>query len=118
MKARSRLMIRIFVRGAVILILAVTVGSLAASAQTAPPTVFFTDLTSGPNTGGENNNGTILTIYGRNFGATRGTSTVTVGGGQAAAYLVWGGRSKAATPAAQLETISVAVGPRASTGTA
>lgn len=116
MKARSRLMIRIFFRGAVVLILALTFGGLAVSAQTAPPRVFFTDLTSGPNTGGENNNGTILTIYGRNFGATRGTSTVTVGGGQVAAYLQWGGHSKAATTAAQLETISVAIGSSAATG--
>src|SRR5207253_7650434 len=115
--ARSRLMIRIFVRGAVILILAVTVGGLAASAQTAPPRVLFTDLISGPNTGGENNNGTILTIYGRNFGVTQGTSTVTVGGGAVAAYLKWGGKSKAATAAAQLETISVAIGPSAKSGT-
>jgi hypothetical protein len=91
--------------------------SIGAFSQSVPPTVFFTDLTSGPNTGGENNNGTILTIYGRNFGATRGTSTVTVGGGQVAAYLVWGGHSKAATTAAQLETISVAIGSGASSGT-
>ncbi len=46
------------------------------------PAIFFTDLTSGPKTGGENNNGTIVTIYGKRFGATRGNSTVTVGGGQ------------------------------------
>src|SRR5437764_13291399 len=100
MKARSRLMIRIFVRGAVILILAVTVGGLAASAQTAPPRVLFTDLISGPNTGGENNNGTILTIYGRNIGVTQGTSTVTVGGAGVPAYFNWRGRTKPATAAA------------------
>src|SRR5256885_17164057 len=85
-------------------------------AQSAP-VIFFTDLTSGPNTGGENNNGTILTIYGRNFGVTQGTSTVTVGGGAVAAYLKWGGKSKAATGEAQLETISVAIGPSAKSGT-
>jgi hypothetical protein len=92
-------------------------GAVGTFAQTGPPRVFFTDLTSGPDTGGENNNGTILTIYGRNFGATRGTSTVTVGGGAVAAYLQWGGRSNAATAAAQLETISVAIGSAAATGT-
>lgn len=89
--------------------------SVAQSAP--PPAIFFTDLTSGPNTGGENNNGTILTIYGKNFGATRGSSTVTVGGGAVAAYLLWGGRSKAASATAQLETISVAIGSAAATGT-
>lgn len=91
--------------------------SSGASAQTAPPRVFFTDLTSGPNTGGENNNGTILTIYGRNFGALRGTSTVTVGGGSVGTYLLWGGKSKAGSTAAQLEMISVAIGANAKTGT-
>jgi hypothetical protein len=97
----------------VVLLLISAIGSFS---QTTKPSVFFTDLTSGPNTGGENNNGTILTIYGRNFGATRGTSTVTVGGGAVASYLVWGGRSTAATPAAQLETISVAIGSSAASG--
>src|SRR6266436_7008655 len=87
------------------------------SGQTAPPRIFFTDLTSGPSTGGENNNGTILTIYGRNFGVTQGTSTVTVGGGAVVGYLKWGGKSKAATAAAKLETISVAIGPNAKSGT-
>jgi len=36
----------------------------------APPVIFFTDLESGPNTGGENHNGAFLTIYGKNFGPT------------------------------------------------
>ncbi len=44
------------------------------------PVLFFTDLISGPNTGGENNNGVYVTIYGNNFGSS---PTVTVGGGQA-----------------------------------
>ena len=103
------IILRLILSGAAVLL-------IGTSAFGQKPTVFFTDLVSGPNTGGENNNGTILTIYGKNFGATRGTSTVTVGGGQAAAYLVWGGRSKAATSAAQLETISVAIGSAAATG--
>jgi hypothetical protein len=41
----------------------------------AAPHIFYTDLLSGPNTGGENNNGTILTISGKRFGASQGTST-------------------------------------------
>ena len=53
------------------------------------PRIFFSDLTSGPNSGGQNNNGTILTIYGIRFGTTQGSSLVTVGGGTVAAYLAW-----------------------------
>jgi hypothetical protein len=87
----------------------------AAFAQSAPA-IFFTDLTSGPNTGGENNNGTILTIYGKNFGATQGTSTVTVGGGAVAAYKVWDGHGVSQPGPGQYETISVAIGSAASTG--
>ena len=69
------------------------------------PSIFLTDLTSGPNTGGEQNNGTIVTLYGRRFGDTQGSSTVTVGGGAVAAYLLW---SDAA--------VSVAIGSAATTG--
>lgn len=54
-----------------------------------PPRVFFSDLESGPNGGGENDRGAYVTIWGRNFGASRGTTTVTVGGGEVAGYPVW-----------------------------
>lgn len=60
-----------------------------ASAQSAPPRIFFSDLESGPNTGGQNNKGVWVTIWGKNFGATQGTSTVTVGGGAADNYPLW-----------------------------
>src|SRR5882724_13133817 len=109
-------MLRDMIRRPLIFAFALLVFGVGVSGQTAPPRIFFTDLTSGPSTGGENNNGTILTIYGRNFGVTQGTSTVTVGGGAVAAYLKWGGKSKAATAAAKLETISVAIGPNAKSG--
>ena len=46
----------------------------------ASPQIFFTDLVTGPKSGGENNNGAYVTIYGNNFGTN---PTVTVGGGQA-----------------------------------
>ena len=49
--------------------------------QSAPPSIFFSDLESGPNTGGQNNKGVWVTIWGKGFGATQGTPTVTVGGG-------------------------------------
>lgn len=71
----------------------VTVAALLCSAsllaQTAPPRIFFSDLESGPNTGGENGKGAWVTVWGRGFGSTQGASTVTVGGGQAANYPVW-----------------------------
>src|SRR6478752_8324771 len=60
-----------------------------ASAQAAPPRIFFSDLESGPNTGGQNNNGVWVTIWGRGFGATQGTAGVTVGGGAVATYPLW-----------------------------
>lgn len=53
------------------------------------PVLFFSDLESGPGTGGENGNGAFVTVWGRGFGASRGSSTVEVGGGAASAYPVW-----------------------------
>ena len=53
---------------------------VTAGAAGGVPRLFFTDLTSGPNTGGENNNGAYVTIYGNFFGSN---PTVTVGGGSA-----------------------------------
>ena len=63
--------------------------TLAANAQYSAPRIFFSDLQSGPNTGGQNNLGAIVTIYGQGFGATQGSSTVSVGGAAAASYLAW-----------------------------
>src|ERR1035437_2491564 len=80
-------------------------GLLAVSAQATTPVLFYSDLDSGPKTGGENNNGTIVTVVGKNFGATRGTSTVTVGAGAVAAYIAWSDTR-----------VSVAIGSNAATG--
>lgn len=55
-----------------------------------PPVIYYTDITDGPNTGGENGNGAILTVCGQWFGATQGTSKITIGGGTPAVYLQWG----------------------------
>jgi len=55
----------------------------------ASPAIFYSDLDSGPNTGGQNNKGAFVTIWGKNFGATRGSSYVSIGGGQADNYPVW-----------------------------
>jgi hypothetical protein len=61
----------------------------AAASWGASPVVFFTDLTNGPKSGGQNNGGAFVTIYGKDFGATRSNSTVTIGGGPAGAYPLW-----------------------------
>lgn len=45
------------------------------------PVVFYSDLTNGPKTGGENNLGVYVTVNGKGFGAAQGTSMLTVGGG-------------------------------------
>ncbi len=63
--------------------------SLGATAFAQAPRIFYSDLQNGPNTGGLNNKGAFVTIYGRGFGSTRGTSTVTIGGGGADNYPVW-----------------------------
>ena len=63
--------------------------AVPAISQAASPVIFYSDLNSGPNTGGENNQGVYVTISGNNFGATRGSGYVTVGGGQVTNYPVW-----------------------------
>jgi hypothetical protein len=68
-------------------LLALLLSAAFVSAQT--PRIFFSDLESGPNTGGQNNNGVWVTIWGKGFGATQGTSTVTVGTGAVAGYPLW-----------------------------
>jgi len=61
----------------------------ASSTSTTAPACLFTDVVSGPASGGEGGNGTYLTIFGKNFGSTQGTSTGTVNGKPAAQYLMW-----------------------------
>jgi hypothetical protein len=53
------------------------------------PRLFYSDLESGPNSKGENNAGVFVSIYGKGFGAAKGASFVTIGGGKAASYPVW-----------------------------
>jgi hypothetical protein len=57
-------------------------------ANAAGPALFFTDLISGPKSGGQNDLGAFITIYGEGFGVARGTSTVTIGGVEAANYVL------------------------------
>lgn len=62
---------------------------LCATLQGAGPAIFFTDVDSGPNSGGEGNNGIYMTIGGYNFGASQGSSTVKINGQEVAEYLAW-----------------------------
>ncbi len=73
---------------AALMLLTLAGASKGASAQL-PPHLFFSDLESGPNTGGEADRGVFVTVWGRNFGDARGASQVTVGGGAVSGYPVW-----------------------------
>ena len=54
------------------------------------PAILFTDVAAGPTSGGPSDRGVPIAIFGKGFGATRGTSKVTIGGAEVASYLVWG----------------------------
>ncbi len=69
------------------------------------PRIFFSDLDTGPNTGGQDGRGAFVTIYGAGFGSSRGASTTTVGGGNVDRYLVWSDTK-----------VSFQLGPAAATG--
>jgi len=62
---------------------------LCATLRGAGPAVFFTDVDSGPTSGGEGNNGIYMTIGGNNFGLSQGNSTVRINGVEVAQYLTW-----------------------------
>ncbi|MGA7741313.1 MAG: choice-of-anchor Q domain-containing protein [Polyangia bacterium] len=67
-------------------------GGTSASTGPAPIaglSLFFSDLTSGPNSGGQSGKGAYVTVFGNGFGDTQGTSTVTIGGSAADNYLIW-----------------------------
>ena len=63
---------------------------LAPDAGTAPIAgvrALFTDLLSGPNSGGQDGKGAFVTVYGNGFGAIKGS--VTIGGGAADNLPIW-----------------------------
>jgi hypothetical protein len=81
----------------------------AAVAQVAGgPLVLYTDVASGPNSGGENNNGAYLSIFGKNFGSSGLGSTVHVyvGGTEVSSYRYLG----PARGRPDIQQISVQVG--------
>ncbi|KAB2963844.1 MAG: hypothetical protein F9K16_05735 [Thermoanaerobaculia bacterium] len=55
----------------------------------AQPRLLFSDLESGPDTGGALNLGVFVTLFGEGFGAAQGNSTVTFGGAEVARYVSW-----------------------------
>jgi len=87
-------------------------GPVVAGAQTSPH-ILFTDIITGAKSGGENGNGVYITIYGKNFGASQGSSTVTVGGAPVVQYKIWGSHN-GVNPA--LDKVVVQIGPGNSTG--
>jgi hypothetical protein len=92
-----------------VLLRATLTAAAALPAQATVPVIFYSDLVSGPNSGGEGKGGAFVTIYGNGFGAERGTSTVTIGGGQAVAYPVWTNRKIAFQLGASAVTGSIQV---------
>jgi hypothetical protein len=78
-----------------------------------PPRVFFTDLQSGPSTGGEDGLGAFVTIFGEGFGAKRGNGKVTIGGAEVARYVAWGENNAIARG---MDRIVVQLGPDNATG--
>ncbi len=83
------------------------------SAGSADPRLFFTDLESGPNTGGQDDLGAFITLYGEGFGTTQGDSIVTMGGQEVAHYVLWGEDNAIAR---SLDMIVVQPGPNVTTG--
>lgn len=78
----------------------------------AAPRIFYTDITSGPSTGGEGNNGAYLSIFGKNFGTSLANVKVYVGGGEVARYLYLG----ASRGRSDIQQLSVQLGPTVATG--
>jgi hypothetical protein len=72
-----------------ILVFLVLLSSSVAYSQNQVPAIFYSNLTSGPSMGGQNNAGAFVTIHGKGFGQSRGSSIVTIGGGSAFSYQSW-----------------------------
>jgi len=71
------------------ILLIITILLITGVAFAATPVIFYSDLTSGPKVGGQDNKGVFVSIYGKNFGSSQGGAYVSIGGGQADNYPVW-----------------------------
>ena len=82
----------------------------------AAPVVFYTDIVSGPNSGGEGGNGAYLSVFGKGFGGSQGSSTVTINGVAVAAYKFWSDTQVSVQPGPAVTSgpIVVTVGGQAS----
>src|SRR5258708_5714618 len=91
--SRSYMMIGSFHgRAVVFFLLFAFLSALPAHAANAP-VLFFEDLQSGPNSGGESINGfsgSYVTLYGNFFGSTQGNSTATLNGANCLRVVFWG----------------------------
>jgi len=90
--------------------------ALSATSQVLPPRIFYSDLVSGPNTGGENNNGVYVTIYGHGFGSSQGSSTVTIGGHAPAQYKLWCGSCWGGVSGTEYDKVTIQLGSSAASG--
>ena len=79
----------------------------------AKPAILFADVTAGPISGGPDNQGVPITIFGKGFGAQRDASTVTINGVEVARYLSWG-ENNANNP--MLDMIVIQPGPAITAG--
>jgi hypothetical protein len=75
----------------------------------AAPRIFYTDIVTGPNTGGENNNGAYLTLFGSGFGATQDASQVTINNVPVAAYKQWSDAKITVLPGARVTSGAIQV---------
>jgi hypothetical protein len=66
------------------------VSSFSPAQSLNPPILFFTDLTGGPKSGGQENKGAFVTLYGNNFGSSQSGSKVTLGGIPLENCPIWG----------------------------
>jgi len=83
------------------------------TASTSPaPLTLYTDITSGPNTGGENGDGIYLTVFGKNFGTGQlGTAVrVYVGGVEVKRYMNPGMVPVASRGRADIQEIATQIG--------
>ncbi len=62
---------------------------MASPSALATPVIFFSDVDSGPNKGGQDDKGAFVTIWGNRFGKERGDGYISIGNGRAAKYLSW-----------------------------
>jgi hypothetical protein len=75
----------------------------------AAPHIFYTDIVTGPNTGGENNNGAYLTVFGSGFGATQNGSQVTINNVPVAVYKQWSDTKITVQPGASVMSGAIKV---------